>query len=201
MEICTLQIQKPPRCSEGAATLGITQQPFSDPSHTEQYLRFHSAGTWKEAAFLKGCLKMVRKNVFLFSHEMHPFHGDYHNESSAHGEQSWSEGTSLWSFLFQESEDECIHEKLYWSCELWSYQGKKHSVCISATLQLPWVTPNLHTGNWRKKQNSLCGHFRVYEIYSTPALTLHPAKQHRANSAPSAPAFKTKSKFACLFKA
>lgn len=139
---------------------------FLELSHTEQYLRWHSASTWKKAAFLKGCLKMVRKMFFLFSHEMHPFHGDQHNQSSAHGEQSWSGGTSLWSSLFQEFEEQCLYEQLYCICELWSYQGKKHSVCISATLQIPWATPNLHTGNWRKKQNSLCGSFKnIWDLF------------------------------------
>lgn len=39
------------------------------------------------------------------------------------------------------------------------------------------------------------------EIYSTPTLTFHPTKHHRENSAPSAPAFQTKSEFAHLFRA
>lgn len=45
VEICTFQIQKPPRRSEGEATLGITQHPFLDPSDIEQYPRLHSTGT------------------------------------------------------------------------------------------------------------------------------------------------------------
>lgn len=40
---------------------------------------------------------------------------------------------------------------------------------------------------------------RIYEICSTPALTLQPTKQHRANSAPSAPAFQTNTESASLF--
>lgn len=41
---------------------------------------------------------------------------------------------------------------------------------------------------------------RMHEICSTPPLTLQPTKQHRANSAPSAPAFQSKTESASLFR-
>lgn len=108
--------QKPPRCSEGAATLSTTQYPFLDPSDVQHYPRLR---TQNKEGFLERLSKNGHRNVFCSP--LRCILPTAINRTALSMVSRAGLMATDRSFLFQECEEQwlSLHEKFYSSCKLW----------------------------------------------------------------------------------
>lgn len=142
----------------------------------------------RKKSFLKGFLKMVRKNVFCSVLKcILPVVINITTLSRAGRAGLRTPDCDHFYFRNPKRSEYCYMKNFIKVVNSEDFREKKQSFCITETLQLPWATPNLHMVNWRKKKDSLCRNhlgshiwsIRTYEIHATLALTPHCKKRAR----------------------